>query len=365
MTVDYEVDLASRSSSGLGAVILDDFLNTIGVPLRGGAQVKFTEVLNGYGSLEFTLPLDHASVTRANFAVGNREVHVYRDGILVWGGKLWAANVQDWFVRFLCHDWYFDLTRREVEDDYASLPASPKDQLDIVRELVDLTQAESGGDLGLTHANLTDSGVTREIVICAEERRAVADVIEELAETDDGFDFGVHPDKVLELWHPRRGSSTPVATLDAATTVSDFEYEEDASELSSQVAGIGEQEDCALPNVYVTTDAGALSTYGLLQDHVVPEDDKDPLLVEAAANELLRVSRVSRLQPKVALATDLPDALAYDAYELGDEVTLVASRGAVGGFGQFNQQFRVVSRSVEVARPGHEKVTLGLDQVVT
>lgn len=366
--IDYRVDLAARGTSGLGAVIIEDVLGTVGV-LEVAPRLMFTDVLNTWGVCEFTLPIDHASVTRANFALANREVHVYRNSVFVWGGKLLHAGVDEWGVRFRAHSWYWDLAaKREVEDDYASQPVGTKDQFDIVRELVDLTQAEVGGGLGITHFDLLDSGVARRLIVCAEERRKVGDVIEELAGATTGFDFNISPAKVLRLYYPRRGVTVPVVTLNAATNVSDFSYDEDATDLNTQMAGVGGQEDCTVPTIYVTTDAGALATYGLLQDHINPEDRKDDTWLEASTDEALRISKVTRLQPRVALPTDLQevvvDGVAYGAVEVGDEVTMQASRGAVGGFGRFNQDFRVLSRTVEVARPGIEKITFGLDQVI-
>lgn len=372
--IDYRLALAARSSSGLGAEIIADVLNTIGT--FKDARLTWSEELNGYGSLEFSLPDDHASVTRANFALGNRELHLYRDAgageVLVWGGKLWQYSMAGREIRFRGFGWYFDLTRRELgnDGDYASQPppATTKDQFDIVREIVALTQAETGGNLGITMWSAADSGVTRRLAVCAEERRKVSDIIEELAGADNGFDFAVHPNKQLELWFPRRGVTVPTVTLDAADNVSGFSYEEDATELTTQMAGVGDTEECSVPTVYVSTDAGQLATYGLLQDHLDIEDRKDENWIEDQTDEALRVSRVPRLQPKVTMATDLQSVatspVALEDVEIGDEVDVAASRGAAGGFGRFAQQMRVVRRQVEVRRPGIENITYELDQVV-
>ena len=242
------------------------------------------------------------------------------------------------------------------------------EQLTIARNLVDLTQALTDGGLGITHYDeFATSGITRTAFICVEERKTVADSFDELCAADDGFDFVVSPAKVLRLYYPRRGVSTTV-TFSGDENMSDFSYQVDATELTTQVAAVGPQEDCGIPFLYVATDAAARTTYGLLQSHVEGGDIKDTDQLEAMADEQLRISTTPRFQPDVVVSTDLQEAVlngvAFEDYEIGDAVTLETTRGAAGGFGYFNQTFRVTSRDVTVRRPGIEDVTLKLDSVV-
>ncbi len=368
-TYSYRLVLANLGTSGLGTPILSDVLGTVG--MMEGTSLSWTDELNGPGSLEFTLPIDHADVTRANFAEGQREVHLYRDDgtgeVLVWGGRLWASDTQGWTVRFLAQGWMRTLERREIRDDlaYTTAQGGPYDQNAIVEALLDYTQTQANGDLGITFAADAASGVTREIVVCAEELRSVFDVIDSMVEAhDDGFDWEITPDKRLLIYAGRKGQFA--GALDTTTNIADFSYQRDATSVANDVAGLSSStEDCPTPDMYVATDSGSQSDFGLLQDHIDPRDPEDSALVASQTDEELDAYKDSRVQPTVTLMPLLGEPDLTD-FAVGDTVSLTSSRGAAGGFGYFSQTFRVISRTVTVpaAAVVVESVALTLDQVI-
>jgi hypothetical protein len=370
--IDYRIDLADRSAAGLGTVILADVLNVTGV-VEDSAEPVWTEELNGWGSFEFSLPIDHAQVTTDNFAIGEREIHLYRNDVHVFGGKLWIADVTGWEVRMIAYGWWFDMGRRPLEADYVSSSDGGLtyfDQADIVRQLVNEAQALPEGNLGITHFNTTDHGVTRKLVVCAEEQATVADVVADLAAAKDGFDYWVSPSKELHLDHPERGTATAVAFSDE--NLGDFSHQRDASELLSIVNAVGTESDCAIPLMYQASDATALTKYGRLVGPVeLPETRKviDQDQLEKIAEEELLVRKDPRFQPNVMIETPLQEvlttqAVGFDDIGLGDVCAVDIHRGPIGGFGRFQQDFRVVRRTVSIQRPGIERIEFGLDQVV-
>jgi hypothetical protein len=54
--------------------------------------VKYNQVLNGPGAFAATIGLRHRKATRANLDPGRTTIYVERDGVLLWGGILWAAR---------------------------------------------------------------------------------------------------------------------------------------------------------------------------------------------------------------------------------------------------------------------------------
>jgi hypothetical protein len=364
---DYNLRLATRSTTGLGSTVIDNVLGTVGVQ-PAAVGLRWSEVLNDAGALEFSLPIDHALVTKSNFAVGQREIHLFRNGTLVWGGKLWTADVQGWWVRFVARSWYWDLTRREVRTDYSTTQYAnhKRDQFDIVRDLVGGpgltggTQAETDGGLGITFwSNAQNSGTERRVVICTEEKRKVSDAIEDLASAKDGLDFAVLPDKTFQLWSPQRGS-TPGLTFDGSSGITDFGYQDDASDLNTEVSAVGSKQDCAEPFVQTVHDDAARTIYGLLQDSVDVQHFDDDAHALAVAQEALDESKAPRLQPRFAV----PLALAgptLTAYNIGDTITVTTARGPSDGFGNFSAAFRVLGRDVSVSAPGYEVVVLTVD----
>lgn len=360
MSILYRLALAERG----GNVILDDVLSRTGVPRN--ARLVFRDELNGAGSIEFSLPTDHTDVTQDNFEIGNRELYLYRNGSLVWGGKLWVADVRGWEVRLIGYGFWHDLTRRIHGFDGNDYAVQNRDMYDIVWDLVDTTQSRTDGDLGIIR-DFATSGRTRKLVICVEERKTIAAAIEDLAAAKNGFDFAIGPDKKMKLWTPRRGTATTVMFTEQ--NMSDFRFQKDAADIATEVGILGPDEECASPSLYVAVDATARAKYGLLEGTADADDILDDDQREQVAEEELRLRRSPRWQPDLQIQTPLQEAIpagsiGFNDISIGDTVAVSVERGPTGGFGRMTQTFRVVSRTVEVRRIGFEVITYGVDATV-
>lgn len=361
--IGYRVALANRGTTGLGTVIYNDLFTQIGVP-EAGPHLRWMDELNAVGTCEFELPIDAPEVTTANFQLANREIHVYREDStgekLVWAGRLLVADVEGWFVRFKAEGWYWGLTRREINTDQV-LNA---DQFSIIRTLVDQTQALTDGSLGLTHYDTTLSGVQRKLTLCSDERRPISDVMEDFADRDNGLDFQILPDKRLRLFSPRRGT-TPGVTFSGESTASDISYQSDATDLTTTYTALGNKEECSRPLLATATDVTARGTFGLLHSSEELDGEPNESELQDEADEQIRIRKEARFQPHVTLNTQLPLTPSFYSYDVGDTVTLTATRGAAGGFGNFSRTFRVLAREVFLNNPGIEEISLDLDAVVT
>ena len=358
--ITYRLAIANRGTSGLGTPIISDVFGTVGSNLDNPSPLSFTETLNEAGTIEFEVPADHASVTVATFSPG-KEIHLYRDNgggeTLFWGGHLWIADMQWPWIRFIGYGWFYDLTRRAACNRRDRLVYNDVDQFDIVRDLVDKSMADD--PMGITHFDTADSGVTKDLEICEEERKMVGDAITDFTAEDDGLDFNISAGKVMRLYYPRRGTSQAI-TFNAATTASELSYQLDGTTINTQVAAVGEDE-CG-PYVEYFEDQNAINAYGLLNDHV-EDGTRKRKRVRGKARELLRSTKQPRYQPDVASLTDIVGAPDLSAYNVGDVVTVTSSQGPANGFGNFSGQFRIVERKVSVQNPGVESVSISVDSV--
>lgn len=355
----YKLSLAQLGTSGLGAVIEDDVLDRTGVP-EGAAELHFTRVLNAAGALEFTLPIDDAFVTQDNFAPGARELHLYRDGDLIWGGRLWRAEVTGWIsVRFGAEGFYSTLAHREVGED---LTYNNVDELDIAWDLIDYTQTLPGGNLGISRESATPAGVDRSIAYCLDSRDVISDAIETLAASEDGFDFEVGADKVWRTYHPLRGT-TPGITLSTEIDGQVIDVQGlsiDASEISNEVTGIKGGGSCETPIAEYAIDTDSRDAYGLMQSNIA-EDKVTPTHLQAMAEDALRIAKDPRRQVQAVLDAAMPGNPDLSTYDLGDQVTLVMSRG----FATFDREFRIIQIDVVATPNERERVTVTLDGVTT
>lgn len=364
---NYRLDIASLSlSPGLGDVLLEDLLSQTGIV--EGTSLSWNQALNeGQSSpttLEFTLPTDHNLVTKDNLRVTERECHLYRNDELCWGGKLWTAQVDRVSVRFIAYGWWYDLiSKRKFVEDYAV----KQNALQTVRDVIDYTQAKTGGDLGITHYDTSTSGPDRQVIVCAEERKTIGELIQDLSSGINGFDFEISPGKVFRMWQPRRGVVTTVSFNN--TNLSEFSYEIDGTERVNSVGVIGESEDCKRPSIAVVKDNALISEVGLLEgDADSPSDMVDQDLLEEIADEHLRNFKYPVLQPTLTIQEPLQemilDNVEWDEVKVGDTVRVETSRGFPGSFHEFNQSFKVLEKKFTVTQAGYEEISYTVDSIV-
>lgn len=357
----YRLVLANRSDSGLGTPIISDVL-AAGVPFDSDTAGRWSRTLNAAGTLEFMLPID--ACTAADFAPGQRELHLYRDDgsgeYLAWAGHLWTADVRAPWVRFLGMGWYEALRHREMSDDYYR---THTDQREIAWDLIDYTQTQDDGGLGITLGATTGSSVHRTMEYCAEERMGIADAIEDLASADDGFDFDITPDKVWQTWVPFRGSDlSATVELDTTENIVDMSYTVDGTQVENDVAGIGKKGDCEPIHYIREVDETSRGSYGLMQGSISRSDIRqDDGLISSLAAERLALLKDARKQPRIRMYQGLggPSPLSGD-FEIGDIITVASS----WGYATFSDPFRVMGYSVSFDKLGHEMLELQLDSVV-
>lgn len=283
----------------------------------------FNYVLNGPGAFEADIQLNHALALESNFAVGQREIRVYRGNTLVWGGYLWGltANVLTYKMRLRAEGYFSRLRRRVIAND---LVKYGQDQADIAWDLIQYTQS-THGTFNISNGH-TPTGIKVDHVYCATDLGEVGDAITELSEMDDSFDFWITPtiadgsNKVFKNASPRRGT-TKAVTINQDNAIS-ADYEIDATDLANHIWGIGNG-DCNPPS-FEANNSGSVTSYGEL--HAVQQfDDLDHLpSVKAHTRELLRLQKQPRRQVTVRLEER---DYTWGAFDVGDIVTLASNRG--------------------------------------
>ncbi|MBW1601323.1 hypothetical protein JJV70_04235 [Streptomyces sp. JJ66] len=178
-------------------------------------EAKFDDYIGKPGSLSATVPLPDAALARrarAALLPGRTAVWLERDGDIWWGGVLWtctpSADEQGRLkAEFQAATFDSYLDHRVLSGD---LVGTATDQFDIVRTLVEHVQAQPGGNIGLS-CGTEASGVRRDFAYAATDLARVRELLDKLAQLDDGFEWRVHcyrdaqgrRVKRLQLGHPR------------------------------------------------------------------------------------------------------------------------------------------------------------------
>jgi len=298
----------------------------------------FSYVLDAPGAFEADVQLNHALAIEANFAVGQREIRIYRDNVLVWGGYLWAltASAVEYKMRLRGEGYFSRLRRRVIAND---LVKKQKDQADIAWDLIQYSQS-THGTFGISDSH-TPTGVLIDHVYCATDLGEVGDAITELSEMDDSFDFWITPtikdstNKVFKNASPRRGA-TKAVTINQDNAIS-ADYEIDATDLANRLWGIGSG-DCNPPSFEASASA-SITNHGELHD-VQQFDDLDFLpSVKAHTREELRLRKSPRRQVTVRIEER---DYTWGSFDVGDIITLASNRGFLSD----SRQMRVLRMQV-------------------
>lgn len=379
---EYQLDLAylvdtDGDTAGLGAVLLDDVFGRTGVPAESNPPLRFTEALDGIDAIDFVLPTDHADVTWKepgdNFYAGARELHLYRDGEMVFGGRLWGSKLESRnVIRFYGLGWASVLRKREITEKHLFLPTDPgvpdpfvyvedeADQANIPYILISYTQDKLHGNLGIWRTgNNADNatGVRRHVAYCSWEHKKILPVVDDLAGALNGYDWEISPTKEFLVHYPHKGVVTGL-TFDADTNLPDISWQEDAYEDTvSKFYGLGPCGQCdGSTRIKSQSDLDALEAFGLLEDSE-HWDVKDGDHLQALTDEQYRIRKVARFQPNLTVFSILggPD---WDEYTTGDWVTVTSgSKPAL----TFSKVCRILSKTTEVHANGFEVPSVVLD----
>ena len=186
------------------------------LPLTG---VGFTQQLNQAGN--FTGHILLSGINTAAFNVdaslipGKCGLYVDRNGVLVWGGVIWARsyNSVSQELSINAQEWISYFAHRRVNQ---TIEFNNIDQLVIAKTLIEDAQAQTYGDIGVGYNSegQTTSGILVDRVYYYYELKNIFEAIQDLSRQQDGFDFHIDieydnvtglPTKYFNTYYPRVG----------------------------------------------------------------------------------------------------------------------------------------------------------------
>lgn len=306
------------------------------------------------------MPKHHPKSTRQLLSAGQREVHVIRDGELVWGGYLWAvkASTDAPNIGVQADGWFSRLLRRHID---VKLDFEDEDQIDIAWGVIDWTQQQEkdGADLGIVRATHgegwpIETGVLRTRRFKPWNRTNIGQLIQELSEAKHGFDFNISPDKKFMTYYPKRQEDNGVVFELGKNIKKISQLDDDASAVVTELSGMGSgmnRNRC----IAVVSNTGSIADYGLLQDTVDLSRIRHYENLEHATKEQFRLRKKSRWQPVITATLGDPG---FDGYSVGDLCRVKAKDGYI----DVNQKFRLIAKRIAVSTEGEETVDLTFDQ---
>lgn len=350
------------------------------IPLSG---LSYGSKLNDVGECSGTLRLpslnsasDYTLNAVLNDAVDEcrRQLVIERDGVIVWCGIVWMSPYKDnpptREVR-AAEDWSY-FRKRFIT---ASTTFTSTDQLTIAQALITAAQAATGGNINVTVGAET-SGIVRTMTFNRFELAPVAETIEQMATSDDGFDWAIDAAwntstgalvKTLRLSYPRRGRnfSQTGHVFELGRNIIDFSWPSDGTRTANKVWATGNGEgDTMLASsaadatqIQPTSSGGA--GYPLLETTYSNKNVTSATLLAGLARARLTSVSVPIVLPQITVQADADPVLG--SYITGDACRIIVPPGMSPRFPTGLDTYRrIIGWDVNVADDGSETVQLTL-----
>jgi len=339
-------------------------------------RLSFSHVLNGPGKCDIsTSPNPQSSaladkIKASNIQPGRGVIYIEKDGVIVWAGILWEV-----FVVYPAHrlrligEGFWSYFRRRIVRNTVTF--TDRDQHYIAKSLIDTAIAETGGSIaGLsTAATNVTSGVEVSRTYYDYNRSQVSTLIENLADRQNGFDFGftsewdktTSPNSVsngFQCYYPKKGTINETV-LDIDSNLTRIQWQQKGQKFTNKVymVGAGTGVDSLLTEL---TDISSISDgYPLLEHKLAKKEiSSTATLTEYNEQELQQRKRVYELLT-VETNPKSPETR-VGAFTTGDIVTVRASRGYL----DLDKYYRIMAYDVYLNQDSNdERISIQLSTV--
>jgi len=339
------------------------------IPVTG---VALTRQINSAGTATFNVLISDVISDSYNIVnsttPGRTQVWIDRDGVLVFGGILWARSYKS-------SNQHLEMTVQEFESYLGHRMITTTqvfnnvDVFTIVQTLVNQMQSATGGNIGIVvPTNL--AGVTATKTYYSYELRSVLAAIQDLSKSNNSFDFAITyaydgggvPVKTLALGSPRLGtvySSTnakaPVFEFPAGNVV-EYEYPEDGTLLANTVYAVGAGSNEGKIIATSTDTSKVTAGWPLLEATGNYSDIADTTLLGNLSAGQLKAVSVPPVTLKMVVNPSTDPV--YGSYTLGDDcrIRILDDRFPNG----LDTTYRIMAISLQAGENGPERATLTL-----
>ncbi len=350
-----------------------EHLNIAGTSLGSTNPVEPTweKVLNEPHTVDYSLHLTDPLALLAKTRPYKTDFAFKRNDVTLIGGMHTQVGVDEGNYEELQvagKSWLHYLERRRYPfnpadpTQYVRIPGEfpirwvSMDIFQIVYDMVDEVIALNNS-LPITHA-ATLAGITQHFEFGIPDMTSVLSHIQALADQAPGFDYDILPNKVLTLWTPQRGVTTPIFTANinpGTGNVSNWSYSNlgiSGTRMMGFGPGIGGDRLPALRQ-NLTVEAAyrnfsATEDFGLTRDRV---------RLAAKTQNALNHAITEQIEFSMSFSDATVCEEIMDDVELGDVISVVGDTG----YQNLNRHMRVIAISGTENREGDEIITLTVD----
>lgn len=286
------------------------------------------------------------------FALNRNEIVIYRDDSPISAGQIYYARplygVDRQVIDIRAVGWLELLAKRftGAEVTYSGIDAGQ-----IAWDAIDDSQNLTDGDFGITQGTIQAS-VNRDRTYYSKN---IKDLIIQLSEVQNGFDFEFTWDKQFNVYYPKIGSRLTDVIFRFPGNIKEFSFERDGTDMANEITTVGAGSGTDTLTA-TATDTSSRSTYKLRQDRRDFSDVIESATLTQHAEEELRVRRTFIDMPDIVL--DGNRSPEFGSYNIGDEVLLESENQSV--LGPANDYWRIDAMTLTVDENDSEEVRVRL-----
>ncbi|HEX2910384.1 MAG TPA: hypothetical protein VH186_06215 [Chloroflexia bacterium] len=247
------------------------------------SNLRYKSVLNREGDCSFQINLKDDKATNAFIALGVRDVYIYRDDDIAWGGRMWNYHGRvprdDCMLTVTLSGFLKMLKKRCIytKESYTSIDAGQ-----LAWNLINISQGKPYGDMGITQGTLETTFLLNEDI----EYTTLYDELLKLSGTKPGFDLEITQTKVFNVYTKKGTDKSDTIIFNLDKNIDELElngdFENTANEFCVQGSGYGE----AMAKS-IRSDTNLQASYGLLQRIVPLKNTFDQTQLDAYGDQQL------------------------------------------------------------------------------
>lgn len=308
-------------------------------------SISYEQVLNKPSNLTFEMDMADPKAINDNLLGGQNYIKYSRGTQLRWGGQITSLGgnlaKDDRPFSVTCGDWVYLLKDKFIttEETWSSINEGT-----ILQEVVNYFQVQSDGSYGITNGVNTSVDPRDRTYV----DKNVLDIFTEFSSLQNGLDFEITPDRVLNIYEKKSTDRTGTHVFSYGENIDDFQWAIDFTQLKNDLKVYG-----ADGIIRTRDNVNSQITYKRRQDILSYTDIPLNTTLDRLADEVLQVHANPIRTYSLSV---LPDAEPlFGTYEIGDTVQLVIEGQ---GLLDINQAVRIYGWNVTINEEGYEQLTL-------
>lgn len=330
-------------------LIKDKNGNTLAV-LDSARNRSWEVYLNRTGAASFTVNLADSKINQDLLLLGNKELYIYRNGILVWGGELvYSRSELPSGDIVVTAKGFFDLLSKKLVGTAASPRVfSNTDLSTIAWTIINEAQTGTNASFGITQGNLATSRPGDRTY----EYKTVKEAIEDLSNLvwDNALDFEIDPNKQFSTFYPKKGTQKSDIVFEYGRNILSFTEALDATDMANEVIVLGEGQGSEM--ITVTRDSGGTiqADYKIRQKTISHKDANQTSTLQSHGDKELALRQIQQQIISLKTKGNLDPQLG--SYVVGDFVRVKAQFGYMN----IDTFFRVYGIKIKISDQDEEDI---------